>query len=321
MIESAIDTGVASLTFKGRVAVYYILFFLFYCFLVKQIAFGVSLAPAALHSWNAAWLMFANGAFLFTYAVEAFFLYREEGSLARMSVVRMTRFNESREADLYLWIFISILYFTLQRLCETHPWFIRHLPFVDMSAVLGSDIASFFFLSFLGYLIHFLSHKIPFLWELHKIHHSAKEMTGFTVSREHLFFEFFHLFMFASIFRMNDLCIGKVFLARGALYVIQHTEINSKFGWLGQVIFSPHSHHIHHQNDPELSAKNFGLDITLWDRIFGSFLYEIPKTAAEIDSNYGLPPNEGSLGHNHIFVDQIEAAKRALAVLRGGSKS
>ena len=38
---------------------------------------------------------------------------------------------------------------------------------------------------FMTYVIHLLFHKIPFLWEFHKIHHSATSMNPFTQYRLH----------------------------------------------------------------------------------------------------------------------------------------
>ena len=38
---------------------------------------------------------------------------------------------------------------------------------------------------FMTYVIHLLYHKIPFLWEFHKIHHSATSMNPFTQYRLH----------------------------------------------------------------------------------------------------------------------------------------
>ena len=48
------------------------------------------------------------------------------------------------------------------------------------TAVLG-DFAVFYF--------HLLQHRIPFLWELHKVHHSAEVLTPLTVYRLHPFAE------------------------------------------------------------------------------------------------------------------------------------
>ncbi len=37
------------------------------------------------------------------------------------------------------------------------------------------------------YLVHRLLHRVPFLWELHKVHHSAEVLTPFTLQRVHPF--------------------------------------------------------------------------------------------------------------------------------------
>ena len=50
---------------------------------------------------------------------------------------------------------------------------------------LGATLALFVAYEFGYWLDHFLKHRIPFLWETHKPHHSAETLTPFTVWRVH----------------------------------------------------------------------------------------------------------------------------------------
>lgn len=47
------------------------------------------------------------------------------------------------------------------------------------------SLAAFVAEDFARFLVHFLAHRVPVLWELHKVHHSAEVLTPMTVYRTH----------------------------------------------------------------------------------------------------------------------------------------
>ena len=47
------------------------------------------------------------------------------------------------------------------------------------------SLVTLLFYDFLFFVIHFLEHKIPILWAIHKVHHSAEVLTPLTRYREH----------------------------------------------------------------------------------------------------------------------------------------
>lgn len=55
------------------------------------------------------------------------------------------------------------------------PWWV--LVLFTLSMLLAYDISY--------YLYHVAQHKVPFLWELHKVHHSAEVLVGITKDRVH----------------------------------------------------------------------------------------------------------------------------------------
>jgi sterol desaturase/sphingolipid hydroxylase (fatty acid hydroxylase superfamily) len=112
------------------------------------------------------------------------------------------------------------------------------------------------------YLYHCLQHKIPLLWELHKVHHSAEVMVGVTKDRVHPLDDL-----------MNHWWDG---LIPGAVYGV----------WL--FFMTPHWHQLHHSSDPKHFDKNFGLMLSVWDRIFGTLM--IPERGE--DFVFGLAENE-----------------------------
>lgn len=144
---------------------------------------------------------------------------------------------------------------------------------------------------------HCLSHKIPFLWEFHKVHHSATVLTPFTNWCVHpvdtiVFFNFIAFFS-AVAHGITNYALNKdytPFTIAGSNAILllffylyghlQHSQIWISFGnRLGHVFLSPAHHQIHHSNNPVHYDKNFGASLAVFDWLFGT-LY-IPPARPE----------------------------------------
>ena len=164
-------------------------------------------------------------------------------------------------------------------------------------------------LLFLAYEIaywvdHYVSHKIAWLWEFHKVHHSAESLSLLTNFRVHpvdtiVFYNLVALalgvtqgalaFAFGrptSAFTVDGTNI-LVMLTSVALAHIQHSHIWVDFGsrW-GRVFLGPAHHQIHHSAAPAHFDKNFGNALAIWDRAFGTFFMP-PKARQGL--TLGLP--------------------------------
>lgn len=151
------------------------------------------------------------------------------------------------------------------------------------------SVLAFVFDDFLRFFHHYLMHKIPFLWKLHRTHHSAKILTPISLYRIHPlesamstvrnslstgvsigFFIFFFNSQFSimTVFGIN--LFGFLFNLLGSN--LRHSHIPLSFGQLEWVFISPKQHQIHHSADPAHYDKNFGVSLTLWDGLIGSLL-------------------------------------------------
>ncbi len=151
------------------------------------------------------------------------------------------------------------------------------------------SVLAFVFDDFLRFFHHYLMHKIPLLWKLHRTHHSAKILTPFSLYRIHPlesamstvrnslstgvsigFFIFFFNSQFSimTIFGIN--LFGFLFNLLGSN--LRHSHIPLSFGVLEWVFISPKQHQIHHSANPAHYGKNFGVSLTLWDGIIGSLV-------------------------------------------------
>jgi sterol desaturase/sphingolipid hydroxylase (fatty acid hydroxylase superfamily) len=163
-----------------------------------------------------------------------------------------------------------------------------------------SIITVMLFLAYeLGYwLNHYLSHRIPFLWEFHKVHHTATVLTPLTNFRVHPVYMCIFLNILAvSIGLTNgvgDYVLGQTTHQYGLsenniilvffiyLYVhLQHTQLWISFtGWLGHLFMSPAHHQIHHSTNPAHFNKNLGSCLAVWDWMFGTL--HIPAAEREV---------------------------------------
>ncbi|MBI3704865.1 MAG: sterol desaturase family protein [Rhizobiales bacterium] len=141
----------------------------------------------------------------------------------------------------------------------------------------------------LGYWFnHWLSHKVPLLWEFHKVHHTAQVLTPLTNFRVHPVYTW----IFANILALSaaiangfgnywfgdttyqyalaDTNIILVLFIH--VYVhLQHSHMWIAFrGLAGRIFVSPAHHQVHHSDNPKHFNKNFGSCLALWDWMFGT---------------------------------------------------
>jgi creatinine amidohydrolase/Fe(II)-dependent formamide hydrolase-like protein/sterol desaturase/sphingolipid hydroxylase (fatty acid hydroxylase superfamily) len=156
------------------------------------------------------------------------------------------------------------------------------------------------------FLTHYLQHKISWLWEFHKVHHSAEVMTPITVFRMH---PVDNLLTFSMVGILSGLGLGcAMFLYGGDIplyhmagvnsvliffyfagYNLRHSHIWWSWGpVLSRIFISPAQHQIHHSDAPRHFDKNMGFTFAIWDGLFGT-LY-IPKEKEVL--TFGLGPKE-----------------------------
>lgn len=141
---------------------------------------------------------------------------------------------------------------------------------------------------FSRFLLHYALHKIPFLWEFHKVHHAAEVLTPITLYRVHpiefFLFRLRSLLVFGLItgsfffwFRtgIEPLSILKIhagiFLFNLIGANLRHSHIPISFGnSLERIFISPSQHQIHHSVEEKHYDKNFGSIFSIWDGLFGS---------------------------------------------------
>ncbi len=181
--------------------------------------------------------------------------------------------------------------------------------FNDILGVLGISISTFqlfdvdalpkviglmiFFVvsDFTQWNTHRLLHRIPFLWNFHKVHHSVKEM-GFAA---HLRYHWMEPVVYKSLlyipiaiiggFDAQDVAIVHFF----ALIIghLNHANLGWDYGVLKYIFNNPKMHIWHHAKDLPDHKKygaNFGLTLSIWDYVFKT--NHIPKDGRDIELGF-----------------------------------
>jgi sterol desaturase/sphingolipid hydroxylase (fatty acid hydroxylase superfamily) len=131
------------------------------------------------------------------------------------------------------------------------------------------------------YWWHRAQHTLPFLWEMHKLHHSDENLNSTTIYRSH-FLEpagqaLFRGLTIGLIFDTSDASqTALAIIAGGFLPVLWDYFIhaNVRIDALNRLlpIFSnPQYHWIHHSKMPEHQDKNYAIWLPVFDVLFGSF--------------------------------------------------
>lgn len=176
---------------------------------------------------------------------------------------------------------------------------------------------------FLGYVSHYVRHKIRPLWLFHVIHHSQENMNPLTVKRSH----FVERFVEHGIFRtLPFLVLGSPAEAWAIYYALDaawdyftHSNIKTDLGPLRYVFVSPQYHRLHHSRLPEHMDKNFSDRLVIWDLLFrtASFDYKRDFPTGVDEPGFALEGSARPMSFVRVFFQQLWFPFRAnFALLR-----
>ncbi len=133
------------------------------------------------------------------------------------------------------------------------------------------------------YFVHFCLHKVPAMWRLHLVHHTDKNVDATTGTRHHPID-----FIIRETFALVAVIITGMPIAFYLFYRIlsvaftyfTHANISLP-KWLDKglsyVIVTPNMHKFHHHYQLPWTDSNYGNMLSIWDRLFGTFVYGDPS--------------------------------------------
>lgn len=141
-------------------------------------------------------------------------------------------------------------------------------------------ILGVFLLDFFGaYLAHFVEHKVRPLWMIHLVHHTDHKVDTTTANRHHPLESMirFTFTLFGVLVVGAPIAIVMIYQSMSLVFT-QFTHANIKMNkgldkFLSYLIVSPDMHKIHHHHMLPYTDSNYGNIFSVWDRIFGTYLY------------------------------------------------
>jgi sterol desaturase/sphingolipid hydroxylase (fatty acid hydroxylase superfamily) len=147
-------------------------------------------------------------------------------------------------------------------------------------------------LDLLLYGRHYLLHRVPILWRLHRTHHSDRDYDFTTGIRFHPLEEFFTTTLELGLILALGAPAAAVFLSRllsMTVSLVEHANLripSSLDRIVRTVLVTPDMHRIHHSQAPGDNRSNLSTAFSWWDRVFGT--YREHPAAGEAAIEFGL---------------------------------
>ena len=174
---------------------------------------------------------------------------------------------------------------------------------------------------FLNYWLHRAQHQWHWWGALHALHHSQRQMTQWTDSRNHLLDDFIMAVVWVAISQLVGIAPSQ-FVAVIAITQLsenlQHANLRLNFGHWGERLWiSPRFHRVHHgvgvgheSAHRVLGGHNFGVLLPWWDMLFGTADFDTQEVQTGIRDQIeqGRDYGEG------FWSQQVLGIKRLISV-------
>jgi sterol desaturase/sphingolipid hydroxylase (fatty acid hydroxylase superfamily) len=135
------------------------------------------------------------------------------------------------------------------------------------------------------YLWHVLSHRVPWLFRFHQVHHADLDLDTSTALRFH-----FGEFVAGVPYRAAQIAVvgvsPRALVAwqrlTGISVMFHHSNVRLPVRlerWLAHVVMTPRLHGIHHSIVREEQDSNWSSGLTVWDRLHGTYRANVPQAS------------------------------------------
>tara|TARA_R110002111_G_scaffold42704_4_gene78644 strand:- start:35645 stop:36508 length:864 start_codon:yes stop_codon:yes gene_type:complete len=128
------------------------------------------------------------------------------------------------------------------------------------------------------YLQHVMVHAVPTLWRLHRVHHADPDFDVTTGARFHpIEIILSMLIKFATIVVLGPPIVAVIIfeVVLNAMAMFNHANVKLPLALdrvLRWLIVTPDMHRVHHSVEDNEANSNFGFNLSIWDRFFGTYI-------------------------------------------------
>lgn len=139
------------------------------------------------------------------------------------------------------------------------------------------------------YLQHVLTHIVPFLWKLHRVHHTDIGFDTTTSLRFHPFeilLSFFIKAFTIMIFGVSAEAVITFEIILNLSAMFNHSNFSLPKiveKWISYFIVTPDMHRIHHSKISSETNSNYGFCLPIWDKMFKTYLKKSKDNPQEMD--------------------------------------
>ncbi len=159
-------------------------------------------------------------------------------------------------------------------LARERDWGILNNLEIDM---VWATVISVVVLDMVIYLQHVMVHAVPLLWRLHRVHHADLDYDVTTGARFHpIEILLSMLIKFAVILLLGPPVVAVILfeVILNGMAMFNHGNVLLPLP-LDRVmrlfLVTPDMHRVHHSVEDDEANSNFGFNLSIWDRIFGTY--------------------------------------------------
>ena len=207
------------------------------------------------------------------------------------SVERKNRWVSNIALVIFNTILIRILFpvtaLVFAELVTDNQWGILNILNLSygMKIILGIIL-----LDFIIYIQHILFHSLPLLWKFHRMHHADLELDVTSGTRFHpiemiisMGIKFLAIFLLGIspvvVLLFEIILNGMAMFNHSNIYIPKNMEL-----FIRLLFVTPSMHRIHHSIRIDEYNTNYGFNLSIWDRIFGTY-----KNLSQKNLTLGLP--------------------------------
>lgn len=133
------------------------------------------------------------------------------------------------------------------------------------------------------WLQHLVTHKIPVLWRIHRVHHADRDIDVTTAIRFHpVEIALSMLLKIGLVYLLGPPALGIILfeIVLNGTAMFNHANIKLPLpldAALRTVLVTPDMHRVHHSNIRREHDSNFGFALSIWDRLFGTYVPQPDK--------------------------------------------
>ncbi len=125
---------------------------------------------------------------------------------------------------------------------------------------------------------HLVTHKVPILWRLHRVHHADRDMDVTTAIRFHPIEIALSMLLKIGLVYLIGPSVLAIFLFEVILNstaMFNHANLRLPLPFdrvVRMVLVTPDMHRVHHSVHRHEHDSNYGFSLSIWDRLFGTYI-------------------------------------------------